>query len=131
VIVLDASLAIEVLLRTARGMRHADRVLNSHESLHVPHLLDVEVLHVLRRFTFAGELDPRRAESALITLIDLPLIRHGHTAFMGRIWELRRSLTAYDAAYIALAEALSAALLTCDARLARSQGHHARVELLT
>jgi predicted nucleic acid-binding protein len=129
-LVLDASLAVEVLLRTARGVRHSDRVLSGNEALHAPHLLDVEVLHVLRRFTLAGELDGSRAEGALTTLIDLPLVRHSHTVLAGRIWELRRSFTACDAAYIALAEALPAVLLTCDAKLARSQGHQAQVELL-
>ncbi len=129
-LVLDASLLIEVLLRTPRGIRHTDRVLDARQSLHAPHLLDIEALHGLRRLTLAGELDTQSAERALVTLSELPLIRHEHTAFMGRIWQLRKSLTAFDAAYIALTEALPAVLLTCDGRLARAHGHHAQVELL-
>ena len=130
-IVLDASLVIEVLLRTPLGVRHTDRVLGGEESLHAPHLIDVEALQVLRRLTLAKELDAQRAAQALVTLVDLPLVRHDHTPLIGRIWELRKSVTAYDAAYIALAEALPAVLLTCDGKLARSHGHRARVELLT
>ena len=129
--VLDASLLVEILLQTPLGIRHMDRVLDPNDSLHAPHLLELETLQAVRRLTLARQIPIRRAEAALIALLDLRLTRHGHTAFIGRIWELRTSMTAYDAAYIGLAEALSAVLLTCDARLARSQGHHAHVELLT
>jgi predicted nucleic acid-binding protein len=131
VIVLDASLVIEVLLRTPLGVRHTDRVLGGEESLHAPHLIDVEALQVLRRLTLAKELDAQKAAQALVTLIDLPLVRHDHTPLIGRIWDLRNSVTAHDATYIALAEALPAVLVTCDGKLARSHGHRARVELLT
>jgi predicted nucleic acid-binding protein len=131
VIVLDASAVIEILLCTPLGIRHTDRVLGGEETLHAPHLIDVEALQVLRRLTLAKELDAQRTAQALVTLIDLPLVRHDHTPLIGRIWALRTSVTAYDAAYIALAEALPAILLTCDGKLARAHGHHARVELLT
>jgi predicted nucleic acid-binding protein len=129
--VLDASLLIEILLQTPLGIRHTDFVLDSNETLHVPHLLDVEMLQALRRLTLAGEISGQTAEAALITLLDLPLTRHGHTLFVGRIWELRRSVTAYDAAYIALAEVLPAVLFTCDGKLARAHGHRAQIELLS
>ena len=63
-------------------------------------------------------------------LLDLPVHRHPHDILLPRIWELRRSVTAYDAAYVALAEALDAPLLTRDGKLARSHGHRARIELV-
>jgi predicted nucleic acid-binding protein len=127
--VLDASLLVEVLLRTDLGIRHTDLVLNM-ESLHVPHLLDLEVLQVIRRLTLAGNLDMERAATALNVLIDLPLVRHEHMPFLDRIWQLRTAMTAYDAAYVALAEGLGAVLLTCDGRLARAHGHRAQINLL-
>lgn len=73
---------------------------------------------------------PHRAQQALSDLADLPISRYPHDLFLFRIWQLRQNLTAYDAAYVALAEALSAPLLTRDARLASAPGHRARVELL-
>jgi predicted nucleic acid-binding protein len=129
--VVDASVLIEILLQTPLGIRHLDRVLDPSESLHVPHLLDLEILQAVRRLTLAGEIPAERAELALATLLDLQLIRHDHTPFIGRIWELRASMTAYDAAYVALSEGLSATLLTCDSKLSRAHGHHASIELLT
>lgn len=129
--VLDASVVVEILLQTPLGIRHVDHVLDPADEFHVPHLVDIEVAHTIRRLALAGEISKVRAETALGALLDLELVRHEHTAFVARIWELRRSLTAYDATYIALAESLSALLLTCDGRLARSHGHRARVELLT
>jgi predicted nucleic acid-binding protein len=129
--VLDASVLVEILLQTPLGIRHTDRVLDRNESLHVPHLLDLEVLQAVRRLTLAGEITTERAEIALVALLDLQFTRHEHTLFIGRIWELRASMTAYDAAYVALAEGLSAVLLTCDSKLARAHGHHASIDLLT
>lgn len=75
-------------------------------------------------------MTPQRAQAALNDLADLPLNRYPHDVFLFRIWELRHTLTAYDAAYLALAEALAAPLVTCDARLASAPGHRAWVELL-
>lgn len=99
------------------------------ESVHVPHLLDVEVLNVLRRQTLRGILSKERGATALQDLENLKMTRYPHTTLLGRIWELRENVTTYDAAYIALAEALGAPLLTRDARLARSPGTSATVEL--
>jgi predicted nucleic acid-binding protein len=131
VIVLDASAALELLLQTPLGVRVADRALGAEESLYTPHLLDVEVAQVLRRHTLAGELSSARAQEALADLADLPLVRYAHTHLLARVWSLRESLTAYDAVYIALAEALEAPLLTTDPKLARSHGHEARVEAIS
>ena len=96
----------------------------------MPADLDVEVVQVLRRYCGAGALDPKRAEQALADLADLPLARYPHHLFVNRMWELRNNVTAYDAVYLALAEALHAPLLTSDARLASAPGHRATVELL-
>lgn len=99
-------------------------------TLHTPHLLDIEVAQVLRRYAMAGEIDRQRGAAALTDLADLPLRRYPHDILLPRVWELRNNLTAYDAVYVALAEALDAPLLTRDKRLAAAAGHHARVELV-
>ena len=127
----DASVLVEILLQSPLGIRHADRVLNAEESLHAPHLLELEIIQAIRRLTRAGEISTQRAEAALIALLDLDFTRYDHTPFVGRIWQLRASVTAYDAAYIALAEGLPAVLFTCDSKLARAHGHRAQIELLT
>ena len=98
-------------------------------ALHAPHLVDLEVLSVLRRQA-AGLLDARRAGFALDDLVDLPLVRYPHAGFARRVWELRGNLTPYDAAYVALAEALGCPLVTADARLARAPGTRCDVEVL-
>jgi predicted nucleic acid-binding protein len=130
VIVVDASAVLEVLLNTRVGPRVADRLFAAGETLHAPHLLDLEVAQVLRRYAAAGDLDPQRGVQALEDLVDFPLTRYPHDIFLSRIWELRNNLTAYDAAYVALAEALAAPLVTRDAALASAAGHTARIELL-
>ena len=129
-IVLDASVVVELLLRTADASRIEEQVFGGGDPLHAPHLLDVEVAHVIRRYAMAGELTESRAKESLNLLATMPLARHPHTDMLSRIWALRSNLTAYDAAYVALAEGLGARLLTRDARLARSQAHEARIELL-
>lgn len=129
-IVLDASVAIEVLLNTPAGIQIAERFFDPDETIHAPHLLDIEVAQVLRRYARTGELDTARGLQALQDLIDFPLTRYPHDLFLVRIWELRHNVTAYDAAYIALAEALGALLLTRDAALASAPGNRARIELI-
>ena len=129
-IVADASVVLELLIGTRSAPDIAQRLLDPGESVHVPHLLDVEICHALRRYASSGELEPKRARHALVSLLDLPMQRHEHTLLLERAWEIRRSVSAYDGVYIALAEALDATLLTRDGRLARSHGHRARIELL-
>ncbi|CAN5697559.1 PIN domain-containing protein [soil metagenome] len=129
-IVLDASAAVSVLLnvdRVARDLRY--RIQQPDESLHVPHLFDVEVLHVLRRHSFSGALSERRERVALDRLSSTRMTRYPHTALLGRIWELKNNLTAYDAAYVALAESLAAPLVTLDGRLSQAPGLRAPVEV--
>jgi len=129
VIVLDASAVIELLLQTATGKRVARRIAARSQGLHAPHLVDVEVLQVLRRWEARGALPSDRAAEAVVDLGQLDLRRHPHDVLSSRIWELRANVTAYDAAYLALAEALRAPLLTTDGRLARAPGHRATVEV--
>jgi len=129
-IVIDASAAIELILRTELGERVELRVLDPDERLHAPHLLDLEVAQVLRRLTLLKEIAAARALEALDDYAGLLVERSAHGDLLRRVWELRDSMTAYDGAYVALAEALDAPLLTCDGRLARSQGHRATIELL-
>ncbi|HEX7051375.1 MAG TPA: type II toxin-antitoxin system VapC family toxin [Longimicrobiales bacterium] len=128
-VVADASAVLEVLLRTEAAPRVETRLFSA-STLHAPHLLDLEVAQVLRRYELRGELSRRRGAEALADLADLTIERYPHHLFLGRIWELRRNVTAYDAAYIALAEALDAPLVTRDARLGRVRGHGARVEVI-
>lgn len=129
-IVLDASAVIELLMRTATGASVERRIADADESLHAPHLMSVEVSQVLRRLVLDRTLSPRRAHQALEDLADLPVDRYAHEPLLERMWALRSNLTAYDATYVALSEALDAPLLTADRRLAAAPGHRARIELV-
>ena len=129
-IVLDASALVEVLLNRPSAKRLAQRLRDPDEALHVPHLIDLEIAQTLRRYQAMGEMSPLRAGQALLAFLHMPLERHAHWPFLDRIWALRRNLTAYDAAYVALAEALEAPLLTCDRALASAPGHRAVIELI-
>jgi predicted nucleic acid-binding protein len=129
-IVIDASAAIELMLRTELGEKVELRALAGEERLHAPHLLDLEVAQVLRRLTQLKEITAARAHEALDDYAGLLVERAAHRELSHRVWQLRDAMTAYDGAYIALAEALDAPLLTCDGKLARSHGHRATVELL-
>jgi predicted nucleic acid-binding protein len=129
-IVLDASAAIEWLLKTPAGLKIDSRLFSGAEALHAPHLLDVEVAQVLRRHVRDRALTPERAREALEDFADLPLNRYPHDFLIPRVWELRLTLTAYDGVYVALAEALGAVLLTCDRKIASASGHHASIEVI-
>ena len=129
-IVVDASAVVEVLLQTSAAGALMDRFFGDGETLHAPHLLDVEVAQMLRRYARTGSLSSGRGAEALQDLADFPIARYPHQPFLARIWALRHNVTAYDAAYLALAEALSAPLVTRDSRLASAPGHEARIELL-
>lgn len=99
------------------------------DDLHVPHLFEIEVASVLRRYVLGGSFSPNRARLALDRLSTLKISLYPHTAMLPRIWELRDNVSAYDAAYIALAEMLEATLVTRDAQLARAPGIRAEVEV--
>jgi len=130
VIVVDASALLEILLRTPAAEAVEDRLFAPGETLHAPHLLDVEAAQVIRRYTASGEIDGERGRLALDDLADFPLRRYSHDFLLPRIWSLRKNLTGYDAVYIALAEVLDVPLLTRDRRLAASPGHHAEIILV-
>jgi predicted nucleic acid-binding protein len=127
--VLDASAALDWLLRTPAGQKIEARLYSRNESLHAPHLLDLEIAQVLRRLLREQKLSLLRATQILSDLMDLRMTRYPPSLLLPRIWQLRPNLSAYDAAYIALAEKLGAPLLTRDGRLSSASGHHAVVEL--
>lgn len=129
-IVLDASAAVDWLLQTPAGHKIEKRIFARNESLHAPHLLDLEVAQVLRRLVREGLISAQRADQAMEDFLNLRLTRYPHLILLPRIWHLRHNLSAYDAAYVALAENLSATLITCDKRLSSAPGHTAQIELL-
>lgn len=129
-IVLDASAAVEFLLSSPLGERVGAKVSELGGTLHAPHLVDVEVLSAVRRLCAIGDIDARAGAEVLADLRDLPMERYPHEELLERAWALRASVSAGDAMYVALAEGLGAALVTCDGRLARSHGHGVRVELV-
>lgn len=129
-IVVDASVLLEVLLRMpAAGAVEARLFSEPRQTLHAPHLLDVEVAQVLRRYAAMDEIDQQRGEVALADLMDFPIRRYPHDVLLTRVWSLRSNFTAYDAVYVALAEALDARLFTRDQRLAAAVGQHVGVQL--
>ena len=128
-IVVDASSVVDVLLggRTAAAIEARWR--HDRGPLHAPHLLDVEVLSALRRLVRDRVVAEERGGAAIDAFARFRVRRWSHRPLRARIWELRHNLTAYDAAYVALAERLDCPLTTSDAPLARSSGHGARIEL--
>jgi len=128
-IVLDASAVLEWLLQTKVGSTVEARIFSEAVTLHAPHLVDIEVTQVLRRYVKKGLITRSRGDQALEDLVDLSLTRYPHDVLLSRISALRDNLTAYDAAYVALAEALDAPLVTCDTKIAAAPGHRARVEV--
>lgn len=127
-IVIDASAILEVLLRTPAARAVEARIFRRAETFHAPHLIDLEVAQVLRRYVAGKQISATRGREALTDFSDLRIHRYPHTFLLDRIWTLRDNITAYDAAYVALAEALGAPLVTRDTRLAASAGHRARIE---
>jgi len=122
-LVVDASALVDLLLVRPLAGAIERHVLAHAPELHAPELLDVEVVSALRRVVSSGEATASRAEDALADLLQLPIERHRHAPLMPRVWQLRATMTAYDATYLALAEALSeraGKLLTTDAGLARA-----------
>jgi predicted nucleic acid-binding protein len=128
VIVIDASALVEFLLRSITGVTVGTRIFADDDSLHAPHLLDVEVAHAVRKFVARGVVAPERGATALQLLTDLSIVRYSHLGLLRRIWLLRDNVSAYDATYVALAESLDVPLLTCDQRLAGASNHKAKIE---
>lgn len=129
-IVVDASALLEFLLQTSLGARVEARLFGEEDELHAPHLLDVEITQGLRRLVRTGEVSAGRAEAAIADLTDLDLHRHAHLDLLDRAWKLRDNISAYDAMYVALAEAIEAPMVTCDSPLAKAAGHRARIEVI-
>ena len=126
-LVLDTSAVLEALAARNPAPGLVERLAQDGD-LHGPHLIDTEVLHALRRMSLDRQISDERAADARSDFAELALVRYPHQPLSDRIWELRHNLTAYDATFVALAEALSAPLITCDARLASAPGHTARIE---
>ncbi len=129
-IVVDASALLEFLLQTSLGARVEARLFREDDELHAPHLVDVEITQGLRRLVRTGEVSSGRADDAIADLTDLDLHRHPHLDLLARVWKLRDNISAYDAVYVALAEAMDAPVVTCDGPLAKTPGHHARIEVI-
>jgi predicted nucleic acid-binding protein len=129
-IVVDCSALFDALIQTPRSAAIVERIFADEESLFAPHLIDVEITHVLRRYVLKRQLSVADGARALEDLDDIPIRRYPHGILIPRIWELRDNLTAYDAAYVALAEMIDAPLLTRDAALASTSGHRAQIELV-
>ncbi len=129
-LVVDASVLVVALADDGPDGERARRRLRG-ERLTAPELIDLEVGTVLQRQNRTGQIDDRRAEMALNDLASTPLQRAAHIDLLGRCWELRQNLTFYDAAYVALAEALEVTLLTGDRRLSRAAGPFCRIETIT
>jgi len=130
VIVLDASAVLELLLGTPAGLEVGSRLIDPAVALHVPHLIDIEVAQVLRRYVREAQLTAEDAATAVRDLRDLDLTRHAHEPLLDRVWALRDHFSAYDAVYVALAEVLDASLVTCDRRLAHAPGMKKRAILI-
>lgn len=127
-IVLDASAAVAAVAAEPRNERLMARLAEDGD-LNVPHLFTVEVLNALRGLVLGGQLTARRAGAARLDVANLRMTRHPHEPLGKRIWQLRDNLSAYDAAYVALAEVLGVHLVSCDRRIAAAPGHGAVVDV--
>jgi predicted nucleic acid-binding protein len=128
VLVVDTSAVVEALVAREPAPGLTQRLAEDRD-LHAPHLIDIEMLHVLRRLTALGELSDERAMDARVDFRDLALVRYPHLGLIDRIWELRHNLTACDAAFVALAESLEVPLVTCDGHLRNAPAHATHIEL--
>ncbi len=121
---------LDALLQTSAAATVARHLFSPQQTLHAPHLIDIEVAQVIRRYALSGELDAARARGALENLAAFQVRRYPHGMLLPRVWELRNNFSAYDAAYVALAEVLGVPLLTRDRRLAVAVRRHVSVELI-
>ncbi len=127
-LVVDSSAVLEALAARDPAPEILARLADDGD-LHAPHLIDTEILHALRRLLRRGQISPERAHDARTDFAELTLVRYPHEPLSDRVWELRENLTAYDATFVALAEALDIPLVTCDARLVAAPGSRARIEV--
>lgn len=129
-VVVDASAVVMLLLRAPASGEIVERLRKAGGSIHAPHLIDLEVANVLRRYATMRPDQADRCYQALSDLRVMPVFRYSQDVFFDRIWELRQSFTVSDASYLALAEYLSAPLVTCDGRF-KTAGHEAKVEVFS
>jgi len=129
-IIVDASAVLEFLFATPTGAAVGARITDAAEEVAAPCLLDIEVAHVVRRWFLTGAIDEERGAKAVEHLGRLNVRRWPHEPLFPRIWTLRHNLTAYDAAYVSLAESLGAPLLTCDRSLVGVPGIRCPVEMI-
>lgn len=127
-VVVDTSAVLAALVARPQATGLVER-LSSDADLHAPHLIDVEIIHALRRLVTIRHLTEDRAADARSDYANLLIMRYPHVALADRMWALRDNLTAYDAAFVALSEKLRAPLITCDRALAGSPGHEAEIEV--
>lgn len=129
-IVLDASAGVDFLLRLEPGYTGVrNRIADANGNVHVPQVFDLEVVHVFRRYERRKLVPVSRIENAFKKLQSLRFVRYPPGAFLERIWQMRANVTTYDAAYLVLAEALAAPLVTTDGRLSRVPRLRASVEV--
>lgn len=128
-LIVDASCLFEVVADTPRSDAIGARLAADTEQA-APHVIDVEVMGVIRAQHLRGGLDTTGASQAIADLRDWPGERVGHRWLLERAWQLRDSVRGWDAFYVALAEAFDATLVTLDARLARAHGPTCRIEVL-
>jgi predicted nucleic acid-binding protein len=121
---------VEILLGGRRAAGIHARLAREEQAWHAPHLVEVEVCHVLRRLNLSRQMTDLRGRQALRDFSALGLSLHEHGSLLSRAWGLRANLSAYDAMYVALAEGLCAPLFTLDAKLAKTTGHAAKIEVL-
>lgn len=128
-LIVDASCLYEVVADAASAEAVRQRLAEDPDHA-APHIVDIEVAGVIRRDHLRGRLDATAAAQAIDDLREWPGERFGHQPLLGRIWELRATVRGWDAAYVALAEALDARLLTLDARLAAAPGPRCPIEVV-
>jgi predicted nucleic acid-binding protein len=129
-IVVDASAILAILINAPTAAILRRRMFAQGHKLHAPHLIDIEVVRVIRRWFLTGEMQLDRAQEAIALFQLMPIERYSHEILLDRIWQHRANLTAYDAAYVALAETLDTIVLTVDAKLASVPGLSSRVVLV-
>jgi predicted nucleic acid-binding protein len=130
VIVVDASIAAEILLGRPGDAAALERLFGTTEDMHAPQLFSVEVANVIRGAWLDRDISDEAGQMAISFLRAFPISLHSHEPLLDRAWALRQNVTAYDGMYVALAELLDVPLITRDRRLARSSGHTARIEFI-
>ncbi len=129
-IVADASAVLEVLLGTPASLAVAEQLFAPGQTVHAPHLIDLEVAHAIRRYVGFRDIDDALGRAAIGNMVDLQIRRYPHDVLLPRVWDLRGNLSAYDAVYVALAEALDAPLLTRDRGVADAAGRFTKVQVI-